>query len=157
MFSSKKKLIMPAYNAALEAFSKPLLKRADYVMGKNYELTLRNGGELLPFWRYPDLTAQTEYLHTVLEHAISSIPSEVELLRRHDATRAAIGGIVDLPGPKLNLLINLLRKNSWRLSQGKRHLFAELSDDEIKRIESAASEIHGAPLEEALEALRGKA
>ena len=127
---------LPAYDRALEAFSRPLLARADYQVERDRSLTLRNGAELLPHWRYPDLTAQTEYLHTVLEHAISSIPAEVDFLRKHDAARAAIAGIVDLPARKLDTLLVLLRENSGRLSKRKRGHFAELTDDELKRIES---------------------
>jgi len=131
---------MPAYDRALEAFSRPLLARADYQVERDRSLTLRNGAEMLPHWRYPDLTKQTEYLHTVLEHAISSIPEEVDFLRKHDAARAAIAAIVDLPARKLDTLLVLLRENSGRLSKRKRGHFAELTDGEIKRIESAWQE-----------------
>ncbi|WP_277558430.1 Fic family protein [Ereboglobus sp. PH5-10] len=132
---------LPAYDKALETFSKPVIALADYVIERDRSLTLRNGDELLPLWQYPDLTAQTEYLHAVLEHAIASIPEEVEFLRRHDAMRSAITGIVDLPARKLDLLLTLLRENAGCLSRRKRGHFAELADTEVARIESAYKEV----------------
>jgi hypothetical protein len=126
-----------AYDAALEAFSKPLLAQADYAIAHDRSLTLHNGGMLLPLWRFPDLTPQVEYLHGALERAIAAIPAEVAVLRHHDAARKAIGEIAAMPARKLDLLLVLLRENSGKIPKRKRRLFAELSDDELVQIETA--------------------
>jgi hypothetical protein len=83
-----------------------------------------------------------------LEHAIASIPAEVEFLRRHDATRNAIAGIVDMPERELSLLLTALRENSGRLPEKRRGDFEEITDEEVRRIESAVSDINNAPLPE---------
>jgi Fic family protein len=126
-----------AYDAALEAFSKPLLAQADYAIEHDRSLVLRNGDALLPFWRFPDLTQQVEYLHGVLERAIAAIPTEVAVLRHHDAARKAIGEIAAMPTRKLDLLLVLLRENSGKIPKRKRRLFSELSNGELARIEAA--------------------
>jgi len=45
--------------------------------------------------------------------------------------------VADMPNQRASLLLRLIHQNSGKLSKGKRQQFAELSDDEIRQIESA--------------------
>ena len=48
-----------------------------------------------------------------------------------------IKNIVDMPDKKIDFMIVLLNQNNGQLSVNKRKLFPELTDDEIKQMESA--------------------
>jgi len=54
-----------------------------------------------------------------------------------DAAVRAVLNIVDMPNRRASLLIKLILQNKGKLSKGKRTAFAEISDEEIDRIESA--------------------
>jgi len=45
--------------------------------------------------------------------------------------------VVELPDNRLRLLVKLLLQNHGKLAQGKRSLFAELTDGELQRMEQA--------------------
>ena len=60
---------------------------------------------------------------------------ELRFLRGHDAAREAARAVLDLPDRRLDLLLRLLHQNGGTLSHSKRELFAELSDEEVARIE----------------------
>ena len=62
----------------------------------------------------------------------------MQTLNRIDQLTRAIREIVDLPDPKLSLLMALLLQNGGRLTQAKRaRHFAELADTEIAAIEQS--------------------
>ena len=86
------------------------------------------------WYRYPDLTAQTEALIRFVNRAIDvEFANELEFIERYDEARAAVREVVDLPDRKLDLLLRLLGQNDFRLSRGKRTThFAELTDDEVR-------------------------
>jgi len=69
------------------------------------------------------------------------LPDELQTLVRIDQAAAAIKEIVDLPDPKLSLLLTLLLQNRGRLSGRKRtSSFGELTDAEVVEIERAFAE-----------------
>ena len=51
------------------------------------------------------------------------------------------GQVVDMPDVRLRLLIKLLHQNHGRLSKAKRGEYAELTDQEIDRIEATVQQI----------------
>lgn len=128
---------MPAYDAALEAFSNGIMSRAAYDLSTTGVLTLTNASELDPAWRYPDFTRQVEYLHSVIDRTIEELPGELDFLRRYDRAREDIRGIVDIPNQRLSSLLRWLDDGGGRLSQNKRKQFSELTDDEVRRVQAA--------------------
>ena len=136
---------MADYDAALERFSRPLMEEAvEYELDGEGHLRLLNANEVEPYYRYPDLTAQAEYLaETVAITVREDVPEELRFLRGYDAAREAVRDIVDMPDRHLDRLLQLLRQNGGRLSKSKRHHFKEIDDEELARIEAAFQEAFG--------------
>ncbi|HTO04347.1 MAG TPA: Fic family protein, partial [Opitutus sp.] len=128
---------MRAYDDALENFSRGILAQADYELDDNGRLTVRNGMELAPSWRYPDLTRQVEYLAVVMGRAVEQLPKELRFLQRYDVAKGEIRAIVDMPDQRLKSLMSWLEANGGRLSNNKRKQVSELTDDEVQRIHTA--------------------
>lgn len=127
------------YDAVLERYSRPLMEeRVDYHLDPEGRLELLNPEQVTSYYRYPDLTAQTEYLaETVARTVREDLVEELRFLRGHDAARRAVREIVDLPDRRLDLLLRLLHQNEGRLSRNKRGQFSEIEDHELQRIEQA--------------------
>ena len=134
------------YDAALEVFSVPLKQRTDYDLSDDGEMTVRNA--TLEHFRYLDCTLMAEALHGFLAETIETeLPAELRFLQAHDAARAAMRDVVDLPEPAANLFLRLCLQNNGRLSHAKRRLaaFAKLTDDEITRLEQAIAAAYAEP------------
>ena len=130
------------YDRALERFSRPLLALADYKLSPEAELTLLNATEMEPFYCFPDLTFAVEYLAPVIQESIErDLADELRYLESYDTVREAIRQIVDMPDQKLDRLLLFLNQNRGRLSKRKRDTFAEISDDELRQIETAFHDI----------------
>lgn len=128
---------MPGYDAALEAFSKGVMAQAAYELSGTGALALNNAADVEPLWRYPDFTAQVEYLHAVMESTIRKLPEELGYLRNYDRAREEIRGIVDMPDQRLSSLLRWLDVGGGRLSRNKRNQFPELTNSEIERAQAA--------------------
>jgi hypothetical protein len=129
-----------AYDDALEDFSLRSMAKSVYLLDDSGAVTLTNPQEVEPPWRFPDLTRQVEYLMMVMARAIEALPKQLGYLRRYDRARAEIRGIVDLPDQRLNSLLQWLDDGGGKLSNNKRKQFAELTEDEISRIQQAYAE-----------------
>ena len=134
-----------AYDQALEAFSKTVLLRANYGLDRSGTLAITNPHEASGVWRYPDYTKQVEYVLKMIESTVTfDLPQELGVLRNLDNARRTIKEIVDLPNPKMNLLLNLLYQNRGILSSTKtKSHFSELTAKEIKAIEESFREAFG--------------
>lgn len=128
---------MHDYDAALETYSRPLMDGwLAYELDDAGELTITNPETVEGYYRYPDLSAQTAYLiRTVTTSIREDFAEELRFLLGYDAAREATRGVVDLPDRRLDLLLRLLHQNGGTLSRSKRELFAELTDEEVTRIE----------------------
>ena len=126
-----------AYDASLEAFSRPLLGFVDFTFDGEGEMTVT--GDWADCYRFPDLTTQAEALFRFVEQTIDrDLPEELAFLRGYDRTKRLMQDVVDLPARKLDLFIRLCRQNGGSLSAAKRQAqFAMLRDDEIARLEEA--------------------
>ncbi len=141
---------LKAYDACLEGFSKPLLSVAEYELDGQRRLTVTNPQEILGLYAFPDVTAQAEYLGSIIRQTIQrSLPDEIRFLERLDSARQAIQEIVDLPGRILDSLLIRLHRNQGSLARKRREgEFKMLTDQEIEEIEQAfrlAFELNGAP------------
>ena len=130
------------YDKALETFSNRVMPLLDYDIDDKDEVSVRNDSR--DFYRAIDYTPIVEYFQQVIVRTIrTEWKTELDYLKEYDKMREAMRGIVDMPDKKANQFILFVRQNGGRLSQRKRHLFSELHDDEIVRLETAIAEIGG--------------
>lgn len=125
------------YDAALEAFSRPVMQCLDYTLDPEGRIEIH--GDTAWLYRYPDLTEQIRRLYGWLALAIDhDLIEELDLLARFDAARARMRAIVQMPDRLEHLFLRLCKQNGWRLSVGKRRQhFPTLSDEEVDALEAA--------------------
>ncbi|MBZ5534114.1 MAG: Fic family protein [Acidobacteriia bacterium] len=127
---------MAAYGRVLENFSGAIHPWIQYTMDADHRMTVSS--ETADLYRYFDATIETEYLFACIEDTIDrDLKTELEFLKFFDAAVQLVMEIVDMPNQRASLIVRLIHQNKGRLAQGKRQLFAELTDDEIDQIESA--------------------
>lgn len=132
---------MREYDEILESFSVPLQSLVNYSLNENGEMSV--DGSTDRHYRYMDFTAICEKLYKFVEDTVMrQLPQELAFLRRYDAAKRAIRRIVDLPDQLLDLFVKGCAQNHGRLSSKKREShFKMLSDEEIRRAESAIAEV----------------
>ena len=81
----------------------------------------------------PMVLAPGHWMRRAIEH---ELVDELAWLRRYDATRDLVRDIVDMPDKKLRAFLALVESNGGRLSQNKRALFSELTDEELQQMEA---------------------
>lgn len=128
-----------AYDASLEAFSRPILGLVEYTLDDEGRMTVNNDVGI--WYRYPDMTTQVESLFAFVEQTIETeLVEELAFLANYDRTRHAMAEIIDMPDREIDLFIRFCLQNNGKLSQGKRQArFAALTDEEIRRLEEAVA------------------
>jgi hypothetical protein len=122
------------YNAALESFSRPLLRATDWYFNQEQSVCVTNDTHDL--YRFFDATVQAEYLYARLEETLTTdFPDELQFLERFDRAMQAVRTIVDMPDARSRVLIQFCYQNQGHLSKSKRSHFPELTDEEVSRIE----------------------
>jgi hypothetical protein len=128
-----------AYDSCLEAFSRPLMALLEYTLDPRGALEVRT--DSAGFYRYFDATPAAEYLYATVERTIDvDLQNEIEFLVRYDAAWRRLREVVDMPNRRLELFLKLCFANQGRLSKTRRDQFAELTDDEIARLEQVLRE-----------------
>lgn len=131
---------MVRYDQALEFFSEAIAPFVDYSLDAEQKMTVTN--ETAALYRFFDATPQAEYLFDCIEETIGrDLNQELNFLKFFDAAMKAVMGVVDMPNQRAALLIRLIHQNKGKLSKAKRDFFSELSDEEIRRIESAITNV----------------
>lgn len=126
---------LAGYDKCLESYSRPLMELLRYELDQEDRLTVLNPYEVEAVYRYPDMTAQVEYLATAVEGALSQeLEPELNFLSGYDAAKREMRAVVDMPDRKLDKLIKLLHQNRGTLSKSKRDLFKELTDSELYKL-----------------------
>ena len=128
---------MDAYDATLESFSKPLMPLIDYTLDEDGQMKVNNQTAL--YYRYPDMTVIAEALFLFIKTTIEKeLVEELNFLKNYDVTKKAIQEIVDMPDQRIDLFIRFCLQNHGVISQKKRKShFAELTEDEVQKIQSA--------------------
>jgi len=131
------------YDASLGAFSRPVLELVEYTLDDEGRMTVTN--DVAVWYRYVDLTAQTEALYRFIERTIESeLVEELAFLANYDKTKGLLQEIIDMPDRKIDLFIRFCLQNNGRLSIRKREShFDFLSADELSRMESAVQSAYG--------------
>ena len=127
------------YTDALEHFSKPLNQRSTYYPDTP---TVPAEGNDAVFFRYPDLTRQTEFLYFALERTVTEdLRHEMDFLLGFDRAKQALNALLDWPDHSEDLFIRLLHNTPWKLSTKKRKShFHWLKDEELEKAEALVCE-----------------
>jgi hypothetical protein len=126
------------YDHALEKYSKPLMLRIRYDKKDNGEIVVTNHQEMEAFFRYPDLTDQCIYLINTIHATISEdMPEELLFIQRYDEAKKELQQIVDMPDKLMNNMLMFLHQNKGVFPKRRREQFAQLTDEEIKRMQAA--------------------
>jgi hypothetical protein len=130
---------MPAYDAALEGFSKPLLSLIDWeFLEEEHRVIVR--GETADYYRYFDATRIAEYLYDrVAETVRKDLADELDFLGAFDRAYKGVRAVVDMPNKKVSLFVRLALQNGGRLPKSRRKMFGEITDSEIIAMEAAIS------------------
>ncbi len=125
------------YDRSLEAFSKPLMRAAEYDLDDAGQMTVLNDTGAL--YRYIDMTAQAEALYDFIRLAIDhELAEELGFLAKYDRTKQAIQEIADIPDRLIDLFIRFCLQNNGCLEAKKREsCFSFLTDDELSSMEKA--------------------
>jgi hypothetical protein len=128
---------MTAYDASLEAFSKPLMELIDFDLDDEGRLTVQN--QTTNFYRFIDFTIQAEALFEFIVETIDvEWVQELQFLANYDKTKRAIQEIIDMPDRLIDLFIKLCLQNHGKLSAAKRQShFSMLTDLEVSKMERA--------------------
>lgn len=78
-------------------------------------------------WRYPDLTEHVRYLSAVLRQTVEhEMAQEALALRQHDAARAALKNLVEMPDQDADRIIRSLQRSHWTVSHKLRKELPEI-------------------------------
>ncbi len=128
------------YDASLEAFSKPFMRRyagrydlgseTDNPDGVVSDLEFDAYDDALFAWKFPDFTPQTEYLGPVIEETIRrEMREEAQFLRQHDQARQAVKEVVEGPDSDIDRIIRSIQENGFRVSGKLAQQYPMLVDD----------------------------
>ena len=134
-----------AYDASLEAFSRPLLSLLDWTMDDDRRLHVHDDSS--DFYRAIDYTPMAAALYRFVQRTVErDLPQELAFLRGYDAARAAMRAVIELPDPVADRFIQFCKQNGWKLSKAKRHTggLEKLTDGEIAALEAAVQTAFGA-------------
>jgi Fic family protein len=125
-----------AYDRVLEQYSVSIFPFINFQVDSDGGMTVRNATAHL--YRFFDATAQAEYLYRCIQETIrKDLREEIGFLAVFDGAVRRVLHIVDMPDRRASLLVRLIFQNKGKLSNSKRALFAEVSEDELHNIERA--------------------
>lgn len=131
------------YDRALERFSRPLIGRYKerYHFGRdvecedgvvtNFHFDAYN--EVLPAWRYPDLTTHSEYMGKVIRLTIEEeMSKEAMYLRSIMRAREGIKNYLEGPDQDIDRIIrSISANNAWKISGKLERSFPQLQDQKL--------------------------
>lgn len=125
-----------SYDAVLESFSRPLGELVDWRWAQDEEIVVE--GDTADLYRFFDATRLAEYLYERVDDTVArDLKEELAFVALYDRALAETRAVLEMPDKKASLFVRLVLENGGRLAKGRRDTFAELSDDEIERLEAA--------------------
>lgn len=123
------------YRKILETYSQPLLDFIEWKKTPDNNVEVLN--DTIDYYRYFDVTVQSEFLFECVESTINNIiPQEVAYLQKYDAMKVWLDDTFEMPDKIIAMLIRFLEQNKGTLSKRAREKeFKALSVPEIKEIE----------------------
>jgi len=133
---------MAEYDTALEDYSKPLMQRVRFSISGSGDLSIDNPDNISPYFRYPDLTIQSEYLaKTIFSTIQEDLLEELFFLERYDELKKKLQQLIDMPDKRLSDVIMYLHQNKGVFPNRRKKQFEEITDAEFEAIESIYLEI----------------
>ena len=131
------------YRKTLEHFSRPRLDLIEWRPTEKNNVEVLN--ETIDLYRYFDATAQAEFFFACVEETVNTtLPEEVDYLKKYDRLNAFIKNYIDMPDNLVDLLIRFLAQNNGMLSKmAKEREFVKLTEQEIQALERKYFEIFG--------------
>jgi hypothetical protein len=130
------------YDRALESYSKPLMKRVQCSILENGDLNIDNPDDVGPYFRYPDLTVQSEYLaKTILSTIHEDLFDELYFLQRYDEFKMELQQLIDMPDKRLSSVIIYLHQNKGIFPNRRKNQFEEITEEEFGSMEKIYKEI----------------
>ncbi len=125
------------YRDILRNHALPLMDLIEWEPTENMNVNVLNATRDL--YSYFDCTEACEYLYACVRETIEKdLPEELLYLKSHDKAMGFINNIVDIPDNEVKKLIIFVRQNNGILPRKRREKeFMKLTDDEVRRIESA--------------------
>lgn len=130
---------LPDYINTLEQFSRPLNQLTEF----NPELPdVPATGNDAVYYRYPDFTAQAEFLYRALERTVEEdLQHEINYLLGFDKAYTALNAQLDWPPHQLEIFIQVVHSNGGKLSANKRKShFYWMQETEIQQAEIAVQQ-----------------
>lgn len=123
------------YYAALDVWSSQVMRHVTYDV---VDQTVRVRGESADHYRFPELTAYTEFVYRSANRAVrEDIPEERRVLTTFDAVATALQA-KGVTGERAELCFKMLKQNAWTLAKRKREHFPELDDVALEQIRTTA-------------------
>ena len=130
------------YDRALESYSKPLMERVQFTILESGDLTIDNPDDVRSYFRYPDLTVQSEYLvKTIFSTIQEDLFEELYFLQRYDELRMELQQLIDMPDKRLGNVIIYLHQNKGIFPNRRKKQFEEITEEEFEAIEKIYKEI----------------
>lgn len=125
-----------AYDAVLEAYSKPLMKRIQFTKDDKDELVIINPEEIKAYFLYPDLTPQTAFLAQAIQGTIRhDLSEELLFLDRYDEFKKELLELIDMPDKRANNIIVYIHQNKGTFPNRRKKYFPEITEEEFQEIE----------------------
>ena len=127
------------YIDALEHFSKPLNQRTEF--NPDIAEAPAKGNDAV-YFRYPDMTRQSEFLYSALERTVNEdLRQELDFLLGFDRAKQALNQQLDWPAHSLELFIRVVHQNNGHLSATKRKShFTWMTDEEATQAEQTVKQ-----------------
>ena len=123
------------YSEVLDAFSKSIHPHIHWHWTANREISVEN--DTTGLYRYFDATAIAEYLYDRIAETVErDLTEELGFVAVFDESVDSVKEIVDMPDRRASLIVRLCMLNGGVLARRKRRQFMELTDSEIREIES---------------------
>ncbi len=128
------------YRQVLRRHSLPLMNFIRWENTGNKNVKVLN--DTRDLYSYFDCTEECEFLYSCITETIEKdLPDELNYLKCHDKAMAGINSLVDIPDNMAKSLILFIRQNNGVLPKKRRRKeFAELTDEEVDRIERTIKE-----------------
>jgi hypothetical protein len=128
-----------AYDQVLERYSNTIMPFVAYSLDAHGRMVVNN--DTANLYRFFDATAHAEFLYDCIGETIrEDLQGEIRFIEVFDAAVSGVMAVVDMPDRRASLLARLILQNKGKLSAGKRSSFAELTDEEVTRIELAVQQ-----------------
>jgi len=132
---------MDIYSRLLKAYSAPRTALLNYALDSDSETIHIRSPQ--PLWLYSsfDATAICEFLMACIQECVEQdLAQEVKYLQAYDRAKFRLEAWLDLPQPKLDLLIRLIVQGNGEISQRKRTLFEMLSNDALQKAQDVVGD-----------------